>query len=103
MNPKHQTGGWLTPRGQVTISHTGPLSYSRVTLVSGAKDSSVRFWDTAKFRGAQTCTTLPERVRDWCFGPDGKSIYATAIAERKSPAPLNGADLRLLQPETRYC
>jgi WD40 repeat protein len=46
------------------------------TLVSGGKDGSVRLWDTTKFRREQTFATLPEKVLDWRFALDAKSLIA---------------------------
>jgi WD40 repeat protein len=63
-------------RGQNCEIWSLRLLSDNVTLVSGGKDGSIRFWDTTKFRGDQTFTTLPQRVLDWGFAPDSKSLIA---------------------------
>ena len=44
------------------------------TLVSGGKDGTVCVWDTSVTHPSQPRITVPERVVDWCFSPDGPSV-----------------------------
>lgn len=45
------------------------------TLVSGAKDGTVCFWDTSVTHPHQPCITLPmENVRDWSWASGGRTV-----------------------------
>ena len=44
------------------------------TLVSGAKDGTVCFWDTSVTHPHQSRIVIPDKVIDWCFSPDGRSV-----------------------------
>jgi WD40 repeat protein len=44
------------------------------TLVSGAKDGTVCFWDTSVTHPRQPRITLPENVVNWSFPPDSRSV-----------------------------
>ncbi len=45
-----------------------------VTLMSGGKDGSVRAWDSTKEQRTETAVTLPDRLFQWHFDADGRSI-----------------------------
>jgi WD40 repeat protein len=44
------------------------------TIISGSKDGSVLVWDTSLTHSRHDYITLPDKIDNWCFGPDGKSL-----------------------------
>lgn len=43
-------------------------------LLSGSKDNELLVWDTANVRRERGAIRLSEKLINWCFAPDGKSI-----------------------------
>ena len=68
------------------------------TLVSGAKDGTVCFWDTSVPRRRQPHLSIPvpEKVLYWCFTPDSRSVLVLNRQGRVSR--WSGAEFRQEEP-----
>jgi WD40 repeat protein/tRNA A-37 threonylcarbamoyl transferase component Bud32 len=72
----------VRPRGRPLRGHSQEvwslaMLPDQHTLVSGCKDGSVFFWDSAAPRDPHAQVTLPVKISDqWSFTPDSKSLVA---------------------------
>lgn len=66
------------------------------TLVSGAKDGTVCFWDTSVAHPRRADITFPEKIIADCFAPDSRSILT--LNRQGQVARWTGADFQQQEP-----
>ena len=68
------------------------------TLISGAKDGTVCFWDTSYIRPRQPHLNIPipENVVNWCFTPDSRSLLV--INQQGRVSRWSGSDFQQEEP-----
>ena len=66
------------------------------TLLSGAKDGTVCFWDSSRTHPRQARITLSEKIVNWGFTADGRSILA--LDEQGQVSQWTGSDFQRKEP-----